>query len=406
MEERRGGYRFEYHAPVLRGGRGCVAGLADELRRRGLDDGFVVTGRNVGADETVMSAVKQGLGDRFAGVYAETTPAKSIDTAAEAAAEFDDVDADCFVGVGGGSSLDVAKTAAVLTVDGTTPEQVAREVVETGGVTVADGELPELFAVPTTLAGADVSDAAGVTVTEESAFVESGGDGGFSHPELMPEAVFHDAALFEVTPSRVLAASAFNGFDKAVETLYAPAATPVTDAAASRGLRLMHDGLLALYGGGDHGDGFDRVAEAVPLVQYGVAQTGVSTLSVIHAFGHGLTRSYGVQQGVAHAVVAPEVLRFVFDRVDGRRRLLAEALEVDLGDGGSGGDAADEVVAAVERLRETLALPRRLSRVDGPERNELTRVAGDVVDDPLMEYAPPGLDVGVDDVVGVLERCW
>jgi alcohol dehydrogenase class IV len=44
------------------------------------------------------------------------------------------------------------------------------------------------------------------------------------------------------------------------------------------------------------------------LVQYGVLRPGGTTLSIIHAFGHWLTRSYDVQQGAAHAIVAPQVL--------------------------------------------------------------------------------------------------
>uniref|UniRef100_UPI000AF0170A iron-containing alcohol dehydrogenase n=1 Tax=Halarchaeum acidiphilum TaxID=489138 RepID=UPI000AF0170A len=45
------------------------------------------------------------------------------------------------------------------------------------------------------------------------------------------------------TPDRVLCASAMNGFDKGIETLYARAATPVTDGTAARGLALLREAL-------------------------------------------------------------------------------------------------------------------------------------------------------------------
>ncbi len=258
-----------------------------------------------------------------------------------------------------------------------------------------------MVAVPTTMAGADHTDAAGITATPDGGLVDRPVDGGVSDPALMPAAVVYDPELIETTPRSVLAASAMNGFDKGIETLYARASTPITDATARRGLRQFRAGLLGFADGDPGPEDLDRAVEGLALVQYGVSRPDAGTLSVIHAFGHGVSRPYPVQQGRAHGVLAPYVLEYVFDAVDGRRALLAEALGV-----GDADDPAAAVVDAVREVADALGLPDRLRDVDGPEPGELDDVARAVVDDAMTADAPAGLDPTPAEVREVLEAAW
>jgi alcohol dehydrogenase len=188
-----------------------------------------------------------------------------------------------------------------------------------------------------------------------------------------------------------------NGFDKGVETLYTSAATPFTDATAVRGLDVLTDALPDLG---------ERVTvetaapslEGLLLVQYGISRPDGGTLGLIHAFGHGLTAYSDIQQGAAHAVVAPHALRYLFGEVEGRRELLAEAFGV-----GDAGDPAEAVVEAVADVRDGLGLPARLRDTEGPEPDQFEDVARAVVDDPLIVNLPEGLELTVEDMVGVLE---
>ena len=218
---------------------------------------------------------------------------------------------------------------------------------------------------------------------------------------LMATAGYYDPNLYDTTPEPVLVGSAMNGFDKGIETLYARNRTPVTDATAMRGLGLLADGLLA-FGDGDGSPAtYQRLARGVMLVQYGISRPEGTTLSLIHAFGHGLTRTYDVQQGAAHAVVAPHVLRWLFEACDGRRALLAEALSVEERD-----DPAEAVVERVADIAAALDLPTRLRDVDGPERDEFPDVAEAVLADTFMNNAPTGLDPTREDIERVLDAAW
>ncbi|MDS0259326.1 iron-containing alcohol dehydrogenase family protein [Haloarcula sp. S1CR25-12] len=394
-------FRFEYDPATVRYGPNCVSQLASELTALGCERAFVVTGSTVGETPAVMDPVRAGLDDRLAGVFSGTTPRKRLGTAYDALSRYLEAGADAIVAVGGGSSLDVATVLSVLVATDREPADVGAELVERGTLSVPESGLPPVVTVPTTLAGADLSQVAGVTADPATCPVETAASGAVGDSELMPAAACYDPVLVATTPRRVLAGSAMNGFDKGVETLYARNRTPITDATAMRGLGLLSEGLLAFGDGSPDERTYQRLTQGVLLVQYGISRPDGTTLSLIHAFGHGLTRRYDVQQGAAHAVVAPHVLDYLFDAVDGRQELLAEALGV----AGTGDPAA----AAVERVADIAAaldLPTRLRDVDGPTREEFPEVAEAVLSDSFLANAPAALDIGREDVVGVLEAAW
>ncbi|MFD1564008.1 iron-containing alcohol dehydrogenase family protein [Haloarchaeobius amylolyticus] len=396
-------FRFDYDPATISFGAGCVDDLAADLERRGLERALLVCGSTVGSTPAVIDPVRTGLGDRLAGVFDETTPKKRLATALEGRERLREVDADVIVSLGGGSSLDVAKVVSTLAASDRSVDDVAAAFAETRTIAVpADGLVP-IVAIPTTLAGADLSTGAGITAAPATLPVDEEVGGGVGDPRLMPAAVFYDPELIATTPDSVLAGSAMNGFDKGIETLYANNATPVTDATARHGLEKLVDGLEAFGNGNRDLDTFETILEGTVLVQYGISRPGETTLSIVHAFGHGLTRTDDVQQGAAHAVVVPHVLEYLFEQpdVDARVGLLADALGV--------GDAADQaaaVVEAVTEVRDALELPTRLRDVDGPEPDAFTAVAEAILADSFMANAPPGLDPTVAEIERVLEAAW
>jgi len=398
-------FALDYDPGELRCGRGCVADLDAVLAARDLDSALVVTGEHVGANADVMAPVEAGLGDRLVGVFDETTPAKHLATGLATAERVRESGADALVAVGSGSSLDVAKVASALT-SHDDPRAAAERAVDAGSVEVApDGDPVPVVAVPTTLAGADLSVIAGVGLTLDPAGSADREipNGSASDRRLMPTALLYDLALFETTPKGVLCASAMNGIDKAVECLYSPHATPVTDATAMRALSLARSGFATLPEESmDEGRLYDAVAGVV-LAQYGISTPGTYRASVIHAFAHGFSHDYDVHQGTVHGVLAPHVLDYVFEHADARRDLLAQGLGV----AGSGDHAlAQRVVDAVAALGDDLGLPSRLREIDGLARGEFPSIAAEIREDGLLPAAPEGVDPTTDEIEGVLNTAW
>ncbi|MFB6173665.1 MAG: iron-containing alcohol dehydrogenase family protein [Halobacteriales archaeon] len=384
---------FEHAGTELRYGRGRVADLGPALADRGLGRALVVTGSNVGANPDVMGPIEAGLGDRLAGVFDGTTPAKRAGTVSDGIAAMRDAGADALVGVGGGSSLDIARQISAFAGDDRSLADLRAEFEAEGRIVPPDPDDPTPVAVvPTTFAGADVSGGGSIEVfpPESSPTGHPVRTGGAVDPFL----AVHDPALFATTPRAPFAGSAMNGFNKGIETLYARTATPITDATAGDGLSLLAAGLPSL----GESEGLERAVVGTVLVQF------ERRTSIIHAFGHGFARRYDLQQGVAHAVVTPAVLRHVFGAVDARRDRIARALGVDAdrpSDAVAGG-----IVEAVAGIRDALDLPARLRALGAVERDHLPAIAEFVDDDIPEARLPAGLDPTVEDLEGVLRAAW
>ena len=216
------GFTFDFHPGTIAVGAGCVDRLGGALDRQGHDRAMLVSGRTVGTTPAVVDPIRGGVGDRLVAEFPETTPAKTLGTALAGLRLARENDVDVIVAVGGGSTLDTAKVLAALSSHGTSSEETAEAAIETGTVPVAlDGDPLPIVAVPTTLAGADLSDIGGVTLTLDRGNSDEGsGDGsddgsddspqsgGVSDSRLMPEALFYDAELYRTTPPSVLSPKA------------------------------------------------------------------------------------------------------------------------------------------------------------------------------------------------------
>jgi alcohol dehydrogenase len=401
MTDDRRRFEFAYRPGAITCRPGCVADLDAICKRHGWSRALVVCGTTVGSTPAVMDPVREGLSDRLAGVFDETTPEKYLGTAIEGSRRAHAVDADVLVAVGGGSSLDVASVMATLSTHDD-PIGAGDRAIDDAALSLSDGDSLPVVAVPTTLAGADLSTVAGVTFAAGPA-ADRPPSGGVADERLMPATVCYDADLFRTTPESVLTASAMNGFDKGVEALYTSNSTPITDGTAARGLRLLRSGLSTLREDPMDPDRLDDVLAGIVCAQYGVSEPGAYKLSIVHAFGHGFSRNTDAHQGVVHGIVAPHVLRYLFEHVDGRRDLLAEALGVA---GEDDTATAAAVVGAVAGVRDDLGLPERLRSIDGLARADLDGVAERIVDDSLMATVPDGLDPTVGDVRAVLDAAW
>lgn len=385
-------FAFDYDPGAIRYGRGCIDDIGDALAERDRDAALVVCGSNVAGNAELMDAVGDGLGDRLAEVFAGTTPEKRLREAARAVERADALGVDAFVPVGGGSSLDVATVASVLRARGLSPADARAEVRETGGIATPEGpgDLTPLFPVPTTLAGADLSVVAGI-----AAEVGDGAGGtemvstGVGGVDLMPEALFYDPALFETTPEGVLAGSAMNGFDKAIEALYARDRSAITDATATRAVRLLAEGLPEMT---EDAAAMDRTVAGIVLAQYGVSRPGNMLINVIHAYGHGLRDAFGIQQGLAHATVAPHALR-AMDEAGVDLSTLAAAFDAD---------SVGAAIGEIERVRDALGLPATLSAVEGVDEAGLDEAARATAADSLLSYAPEGYEPTEADARAVL----
>ena len=396
-------FRFDYQPGTLLYGEHITDELGTELARHDLTRALVICGKTVGATDGIIGPVQESLGDRLAGVFDQTSANKYLSTAVEGAERVRSEDIDVLVGLGAGSSLDTTKLVSVLAGHDRPPEEAARAMVDDGTVHLPDGELLPIVVIPTTLPGADMSTVAGTRLTLDPDTRDGEIEGvGVSDRRLAPTAGVYDPGLFEHTPTSVLTGSAMNGFDKGIEMIYCRDHTAITDASAVHGLDLLSRSLPTL--GGD-APALEEVVQGVMLVQYGLSTSSAYRASLIHAFGHGFSREYDVSQGVIHAILAPHVLTYLFNQVDGRRQLLAEAFGIDASSH-SDEEVAAAIVEEVTAVRDGMNLPERLCSIDGLERDHLPEIVEAILADSFIDNVPEGLDPSAAEIEGVLHAAW
>ncbi|WP_256301743.1 iron-containing alcohol dehydrogenase family protein [Haloarchaeobius salinus] len=395
-------FEYAYGPSTVRYGAGCVESIETVLARADVERALVVTGKTVGKTPAVIDPVTEGAGDRLAGVFAETTPEKSIDTVLAGVKRMEAVDADGLLTLGGGSSMDVARAMSVVAAEDGEPRSFHAQVGADGTVEfpTLDEPKPPVFAVPTTYSGAELTSAAGVNypATDDDGGVR---EGPIYDPKVVPQALFYDPELLASTPERILTASAMNGMDHGIEMLYSRHANPLTDAVAIHGLRIL-DNTLPRLADADH-DTLGAAAVGVYLTSYGLIDpvANANKYNIIHAFGHIISRRYPIQQGAVHGIVAPHVLRHLFTRDIVEVTPLARAFGVT--------DATNPAAAVVERvraIRDALDLPDGLKPVEGVERAALPEIANAITQDVGLQNGPTGFEPTTADVVKILEAAW
>lgn len=377
----------------VRFGSGRVREVGDYARRSGLGRVMLVAGSNLSRNAAIMDPVREALGGLVVGDFFGASPDKHISTVYEGIARMRELDADLLVGIGGGGSLDTARQISAFAADGRPLEFFQEAAAAKEQVDLVGSGSASVILLPTTLAGADLSVGGSIEVLSA---LESPTNRPVrvNPPNVAPIAVFYDPLLYGTTPDAVLAGSAMNGLDKGIETLYSPKANdPYSIALSSHGLTLMGRGLLAL--GSDRAGGLADAVAGLILVQLRV------NISVIHAFGHAVARNSAIQQGIAHAILAPHVIAFLLEEGAIAPDRLTAAL---LAAGAT--ESPGDVVAAVTRIRDSLGLPSRFSEADGASGLDLAVCADATVSSGLLRNSPLREPLSVGQARAILEAAW
>ncbi len=180
-----------------------------------------------------------------------------------------------------------------------------------------------------------------------------------------------DPTLMASAPMPGLAATAMNALAHAVESLYAPGANPVAEAAALRACALFARGLPA-----DPPVALD-VALAAVLAGWAVGTTG---LAVHHGLCQTIVREAGTPHAQTNAVMLPHTVAFMAERAPEAVASLGSALGV-AGDG----------PAAAAKVAELAALAgvRTLAQL-GVDEHQIPAIAAAAARHPGMSATPGG----------------
>ena len=281
--------------PSLRMGAGLARQLADIVRPVCGEDILFVTDPGMVATGLVGQVVDnlRAAGLRvtvFDQVQADP-PEAVILQAADVARVVSGV-----VGFGGGSSLDVAKLAALLAAS-------RQPLAEAYGIGNAKGPRLPLVLVPTTAGtGSEVTPISIVTTGASEKM-------GVVSPIILPDVAVLDPELTLGLPAHVTAATGIDAMVHAIEAYASanPNNNPVSRALAVEALRLM--GRVLQRAVDTPGDIEARSDMLLGSMLAGQAFAN-SPVAAVHALAYPIGGHYKVPHGLSNALVLPHVLRF------------------------------------------------------------------------------------------------
>ncbi|THE64114.1 iron-containing alcohol dehydrogenase [Salinadaptatus halalkaliphilus] len=362
-------------------GMGASSELGDDLLARDASSLLVITDdelRDAGVVETALESVPE---ETAVSVFEGVEPDPGLDiyeAAIEAARE---CGPDVIVGLGGGSSIDVAKvTGGLVASDRDVLEYVAPPIGD--GVDVPAADTP-VIAIPTTAGtGSESSPAAVVSLPDRELKV------GISSRRLYPDLAIVDPLLTVSLPPAVTAASGLDALTHAIEayttrhfeTKPAPdraderpdygGRTELTDLYAEKAIELIGDSLRQAV---DNGSDLEaRRDMSLASLLAGIAFTNAG-LGATHAMAYPVAGENHTPHGVTVAVLLPHVMRYNAPTAREQYGTVAQRLGEPV-DGLSDREASERAVAAVESLRDDVGVPDDLEHL-GVERDDLSRLA-------------------------------
>jgi alcohol dehydrogenase class IV len=309
-------------APRIMFGEGALARIGEiaaaQLGRRVLlvtDPGLVKLGL---VDPAMASLEAAGMAvSIFSDVEAD--PPEAVVMACVRAAQA--LKADALIGLGGGSSMDVAKLAALLAPG-------MEKLTDIYGVGNAKGPRLPLLLVPTTAGtGSEVTPVAIVTTgaSEKKGVVS---------PVLLPDVALLDPDLTIGLPPAVTAATGIDAMVHAIEAYASasPSNNPISRALAREALRLMGGALeRAVH------DGQDKAARGDMLLGAMLAGQAFanSPVAAVHALAYPIGGHFHVPHGLSNALMLPHLLRFNAETEGAAYVEIAPDAFPELGDVGS-----------------------------------------------------------------------
>jgi alcohol dehydrogenase class IV len=336
-------------------GFGTALQVGPEAKRLGAGKVMVLSGPNVaksGIMEPVFDSLKAaGLDyDHFDQVEEEPTISNFYEALTAAKAGNFDV----FVGVGGGSALDITKmVAAMIGNDMKLEDTFGVDLIPKRG-------RPSIMVVTTSGTG---SEATRISVFTD---VEAQTKRVVSAWNILADVAIVDPNLTVTMPSKVTADTGIDAFIHALESYIAVKASPLSEIYSLKAIELCAQNLGPAFANGKNLDARYNMSLAALLAGITLNNAGVG---VLHAFSFPIGREYKLTHGPALTAVLPATMLSVSLACPEKFRKVAEAFGIDT-ELMDPFEACEAAVDAMANLIDLLGLPSNLSQV-GADRSRI-----------------------------------
>lgn len=334
--------------PEIIFGKGVIEKVGKEAKKRGGNRALLISDAGIsraGLLKKVEGPLKREGVETI--IFDEVEPEPWAETADAAGEMAKAQGCDLIIGVGGGSSMDLAKAAAVLA----TNEGQARDYQ--GLNKVPRPGLPKIMIPTTAGTGSEV------TFTAVLSNKEPRGKAGINSPYLFPELALLDPLLTLSAPPGITASTGMDALTHAIEAYTSLQATVITDALALKAIKLIAPNLPQAVAKGQDAGAREKMLWGSLLAGMALANAGVGA---VHALAYPLGGLYRIPHGVANGLLLPYVMEFNLEKSLEKFTRVAAAMGEESG-GLSAKESAYQSVEAVNKLSGGIPIPRKLKEL-------------------------------------------
>ncbi len=295
---------------------------------------------------------------------------------------------DLVVGLGGGSSLDTAKGAAIMgTREGSVREICGVDIISRRG-------LPKILIPTTGGTGAEATRA--FVVTDEEAGIKRVSYSNYNLAEL----AIVDPTLTVTMPAKVTADTGMDALVHAIESFVSVNGTPFSDLLAVETIRLISKSLPIAYAKGENLSARYDMSLAALLGGMSITSGG---LGAVHALAYPIGTEYHQNHGRSNAIMLPHVMEFNLIGNIKKYGTIANSMGENIS-GLKELEAAERSIVAVRNLLEMVNIPFRL-RDYGVRKEGIPKLVEGGMGQSRL-FTPNPRNLTRDDVQAIYTKAW
>jgi len=364
-------------------GSGRIVDLPKACKVLGIKKPLFVTDSDLVKTEMVANAVQSNNKNSIpTKVYSEVKGNPVSGQVIKGVEVFKNGNHDGVIAFGGGSSLDVGKSIALLESNNRPlwdfsgegsfwTENNYNESMAKNKMSNPDNIRP-IIAIPTTAGtGSEISRAAAIinenTNVKKIVF----------HPKMLPTLTILDPKLTLGLPSFLTAATGMDAFAHNLEAYCAPGYHPMADGIALEGMWLIKKWLITAVN-----EGKNIEARGNMLTASSMGATAFQKgLGAIHSLSHPVNSVFNIHHGLSNAVFMPYVLTFNRSAIENKIAKLSEYLELK-------NPSFNSFIDWVLDLRDKIKIPHKLSECAKITDKDIETLAPMALNDPCTPENP------------------
>jgi len=364
-------------------GSGRIVDLPKACKVLGIKKPLFVTDSDLVKTEMVANAVQSNNKNSIpTKVYSEVKGNPVSGQVIKGVEVFKNGNHDGVIAFGGGSSLDVGKSIALLESNNRPlwdfsgegsfwTENNYNESMAKNKMSNPDNIRP-IIAIPTTAGtGSEISRAAAI-INENTNIKKI-----VFHPKMLPTLTILDPKLTLGLPSFLTAATGMDAFAHNLEAYCASGYHPMADGIALEGMWLIKKWLITAVN-----EGKNIEARGNMLTASSMGATAFQKgLGAIHSLSHPVNSVFNIHHGLSNAVFMPYVLTFNRSAIENKIAKLSEYLELK-------NPSFNSFIDWVLDLRDKIKIPHKLSECAKITDKDIETLAPMALNDPCTPENP------------------